>query len=75
MFAYCVVSALVFSLLILVPKTPRYLMLNGNKSGAGVVLVNLGAPEETEQEKVEICAALATHHSGKLFSFGAFLIL
>jgi SP family xylose:H+ symportor-like MFS transporter len=68
-------AALFLLLLLLVPETPRFLMLKGNESGARAVLSKLVTPEEREQELSEIRASLSEHHSGKLFSFGATLVL
>src|SRR5271166_6196726 len=67
-------AALFLLLLLLVPETPRFLMLKGNESGARAVLSKLVTPEEREQELSEIRASLSEHHSGKLFSYGALLI-
>jgi MFS transporter, SP family, xylose:H+ symportor len=68
-------AALFLLLLFFVPETPRFLMLKGNESGARAVLSKLVTPEEREQELSEIRASLSEHHSGKLFSYGALLIL
>ena len=67
-------AALFLLLLLLVPETPRFLMLKGDESGARKVLSKLVTPEERESELSEIRASLAEHHSGNLFSFGALLI-
>jgi SP family xylose:H+ symportor-like MFS transporter len=67
-------AALFLLLLLVVPETPRFLMLKGNESGARAVLSKLVTPEEREQELSEIRASLSEHHSGKLFSYGALLI-
>jgi len=61
-------------LLLLVPETPRYLMLKGDEPGARAVLAKIGTAEEGEAELAEIRASLAEHHSGRLFSFGAMLV-
>ncbi len=68
-------AGLFLLLLFFVPETPRYLMLKGNESGARAVLAKLVTPEEAEKEFSEIRASLKVHHSGKLFSFGALLIV
>jgi MFS transporter, SP family, xylose:H+ symportor len=68
-------AALFLILLLLVPETPRYLMLKGNEPAARAVLSKLVTPQEREQELSEIRASLSEHHSGKLFSFGASLIM
>jgi SP family xylose:H+ symportor-like MFS transporter len=67
-------AALFLLLLLLVPETPRFLMLKGDESGARKVLSKLVTPEERESELDEIRASLSEHHSGKLLSFGALLI-
>jgi len=67
-------AALFLLLLLLVPETPRFLMLKGDESGARKVLSKLVTPEERESELSEIRASLSEHHSGDLFSFGALLI-
>jgi SP family xylose:H+ symportor-like MFS transporter len=61
-------------LLLLVPETPRYLMLKGNEPGARAVLAKIGTAEEGEAEIAEIRASLSEHHSGRLFSFGGKLV-
>jgi len=68
-------AVLFLILLFLVPETPRFLMLKGNERGARAVLARLVTKEESEQEISEIRASLSEHHSGKLFSFGALVIL
>jgi SP family xylose:H+ symportor-like MFS transporter len=67
-------AAMFLLLLLLVPETPRFLMLKGDESGARKVLSKLVTPEERESELDEIRASLSEHHSGKLLSFGALLI-
>ncbi len=67
-------AALFLMLLLLVPETPRFLMLKGDEDGARAVLSKLVTPEEREQELSEIRASLSEHHSGKLFSFGVLLV-
>lgn len=67
-------AGLFLLLLILVPETPRYLMLKGDESGARAVLDKLVTKEESERELSEIRASLSEHHSGKMFSFGALVI-
>ena len=67
-------AGLFLVLLLLVPETPRFLMLKGNESAARAVLTKLVTPEEREQELSEIRASLSEHHSGKMFSYGALLI-
>jgi SP family xylose:H+ symportor-like MFS transporter len=68
-------AGLFLLLLLLVPETPRYLMLKGNEPGARAVLAKLVTPEEAEKEFAEIRRSLQVHHSGKLLSFGMGLIL
>jgi SP family xylose:H+ symportor-like MFS transporter len=67
-------AGLFLILLFLVPETPRYLMLKGNESAARTVLARLVTKEEGEKEISEIRASLSEHHSGKMFSFGVFVI-
>jgi SP family xylose:H+ symportor-like MFS transporter len=67
-------AGLFLLLLIIVPETPRYLMLKGDESGARAVLDKLVTKEESEKELSEIRASLSEHHSGKMFSFGALVI-
>jgi MFS transporter, SP family, xylose:H+ symportor len=67
-------AGLFLLLLIIVPETPRYLMLKGDESGARAVLDKLVTKEESEKELAEIRASLSEHHSGKMFSFGALVI-
>jgi len=68
-------AGLFLLLLIVVPETPRYLMLKGNESAARAVLAKLVSKEDAEREISEIRASLSEHHSGKLFSFGPLLIV
>jgi len=68
-------AGLFLLLLLLVPETPRYLMLKGNEPGARAVLAKLVTPEEAEKEFAEIRRSLQVHHSGKLLSFGMGLII
>jgi SP family xylose:H+ symportor-like MFS transporter len=68
-------SALFLGLLFLVPETPRYLMLKGREGDARAVLSRLVNPEEGEREIAEIRESLGEHHSGKLFSFGALVVV
>jgi SP family xylose:H+ symportor-like MFS transporter len=68
-------AGLFLLLLLLVPETPRFLMMKGRESDARAVLTKLVTPEEREKELSEIRASFAQHHSGKLLSFGAPLIL
>jgi len=68
-------AALFLVLLLLVPETPRYLMLKGDEPAARSVLMKLVTPEECEQELSDIRVSLGQHHSGKLFSFGAMVVL
>jgi len=68
-------AGLFLLLLFLVPETPRYLMLNGNESGARAVLAKLVTKEEGDRELAEIRASLSQHHSGKMLSFGGLVIV
>src|SRR5579871_3564401 len=67
-------AGLFLLLLFFVPETPRYLMLKGDEKSARAVLAKLVTAEEGEKEISEIRASLSEHHSGKLFSFGMFVI-
>ncbi len=67
-------AGLFLLLLLMVPETPRYLMLKGKEGAARAVLGKLVTREECEKEISEIRASLSEHHSGKLFSFGVLLI-
>jgi len=76
MFLSGAIPAILFLLLLFfVPETPRFLMLKGNENGAREVLAKLVTAEEGEKELSEIRASLSEHHSGKLFSFGALLVV
>jgi SP family xylose:H+ symportor-like MFS transporter len=76
MFLSGAIPAILFLLLLFfVPETPRFLMLKGDEKGARAVLAKLVTPEEGEKELAEIRASLSEHHSGKMFSFGALLIV
>jgi SP family xylose:H+ symportor-like MFS transporter len=68
-------SALFLGLLFFVPETPRYLMLKGREKEAREVLLRLATPEEATSELTEIRASLSEHHSGKLLSFGAQVVI
>ncbi len=68
-------AVLFLVLLFLVPETPRFLMLKGDEAGARAVLAKLVTPEEGAKELSEIRASLSEHHSGKLFSFGAMVVI
>jgi MFS transporter, SP family, xylose:H+ symportor len=76
MFASGAVPSVIFLfLLLLVPETPRYLMLKGREGEARDVLSRLVTPEEGEREIAEIRESLAQHHSGGLLSFGGGIII
>jgi SP family xylose:H+ symportor-like MFS transporter len=76
MFLSGAIPAILFLLLLFfVPETPRFLMLKGDEKGARAVLAKLVTKEEGEKELSEIRASLSEHHSGKMFSFGATLIV
>ena len=68
-------AALFLILLFFVPETPRYLMMKGNESAAHKVLTKLVPAEEREQELKEIRESLHQKSSGKLFSFGAMVVI
>lgn len=76
MFLSGAVPASIFLLLLLfVPETPRYLMMKGREAEARAVLVRLGSEQECDQELAAIRASLTRPQSGRLLSFGAWLIL
>jgi MFS transporter, SP family, xylose:H+ symportor len=76
MFLSGAIPAILFLLLLFfVPETPRFLMLKGDEKGARAVLDKLVTQEEAEKELAEIRASLSEHHSGKMFSFGATLVV
>ena len=76
MFLSGAIPAILFLLLLFfVPETPRFLMLKGDEKGARAVLAKLVTKEEGEKELSEIRASLSEHHSGKMFSFGATLVV
>jgi SP family xylose:H+ symportor-like MFS transporter len=76
MFLSGAIPAILFLLLLFfVPETPRFLMLKGDEKGARAVLAKLVTKEEGEKELAEIRASLSEHHSGKMFSFGATLVV
>lgn len=68
-------ASLFLVLLLLVPETPRFMMMKGNEDGARKVLAKMLGPEEREKVLDEIRVSLSQHHSGKLFSFGVSLVL
>ena len=67
-------AALFLLLLLLVPETPRFLMMKGNESAARAVLTKLVTQKECEMELAEIRASFSAHHSGNLLSYGSLLI-
>ena len=76
MFLSGAIPAILFLLLLFfVPETPRFLMLKGDEKGARAVLDKLVTKEDAERELSEIRASLSEHHSGKMFSFGAKLVV
>jgi SP family xylose:H+ symportor-like MFS transporter len=76
MFASGAVPAAIFLILLFfVPETPRYLMLRSREDEARAVLDRLVEPSEAQVEIGEIRESLAHHHSGRLFSFGVFVLL
>jgi MFS transporter, SP family, xylose:H+ symportor len=76
MFLSGAIPAILFLLLLFfVPETPRFLMLKGDEKGARAVLDKLVTKEEADKELAEIRASLSENHSGKMFSFGAALVV
>ncbi len=61
-------------LLLFVPESPRYLALKGNDSKALEILSKVNGIRKGEEILREIKGTLV-HHSGKLFSYGAVVIL
>lgn len=61
-------------LLLFVPESPRYLALKGNDSKALEILSKVNGISKGEEILREIKGTLV-HHSGKLFSYGAVVIL
>lgn len=75
MFASEIVPAIFFLLLLFfVPDTPRSLMLQSKENEAFTVLEKLNGKEEANKILVDIKNSL-TDHSGKLFSYGAAVII
>ena len=68
-------AVLFLVLLLIVPETPRYLMLKGNEEGARAVLSRMVTAQECEQELSEIRASFREQNTGGLFSFGVMLLL
>jgi len=75
MLASCAIPAALFFLAtFMMPDTPRWYMLKGKEEKARKLLTELDSEDEANTAMVEIKASL-TQHSGKLFSFGAGVIL
>ena len=66
-------AALFLMLLLIVPETPRWLVMKGQKEKAHAVLLRLSNEEEARTVLGEIEASL-THTSGKLFAFGGLIL-
>jgi MFS transporter, SP family, xylose:H+ symportor len=75
MFASETIPAVLFLIfLFFVPKTPRYLAMQGDEEGALKILSKLSGIERAKTQLIEIRNSFS-HHSGKLFSYGILVIL
>lgn len=75
MLASCAIPAALFFLAaFMMPDTPRWYVIKGHEDKARKVLLTLNDEKATEETITEIRGSL-TEHSGKLFSFGAGVIL
>ncbi len=75
MLASCGIPAgLFFLAAFLMPDTPRWYLMKGHEDKARKLLTSLDGEAEAEATIVEIKGSL-TQHSGKLFSFGAGVIV
>lgn len=75
MLASCAIPAALFFLAaFFMPDTPRWYMLKGREDKAKALLVSLDGAEEAQVTMAEIKGSL-NQHSGKLFSFGAAVIV
>jgi MFS transporter, SP family, xylose:H+ symportor len=76
MLASCAIPAgLFFLAAFLMPDTPRWYVIKGYEDKAREVLLKLNDEAATEQTISEIRETLNQQHSGKLFSFGAGVIV
>ena len=67
-------AALFLLLLLLVPETPRWLVMKGRKEQAHGVLLRLSNEIEARQVLTDIEGSLS-HTSGKLFAFGGLVVV
>ncbi|MBW8733332.1 MAG: sugar porter family MFS transporter, partial [Asticcacaulis sp.] len=75
MLASCAIPAgLFFLAAFLMPDTPRWYVMKGHEDKAMKLLTSLDGPEDAKATMAEIKDSL-TAHSGKLFSFGAGVIV
>jgi len=75
MFASEIIPALLFfGLLFSIPESPRWLMLKNLPEKAKKVLVRINGEVKGENELIEIEKSISGRTSGKLFSFGIFII-
>ena len=75
MLASCAIPAgLFFLAAFMMPDTPRWYVIKGHEDKARKVLLTLNDAQATEETITEIKGTL-TEHSGKLFSFGAGVII
>jgi MFS transporter, SP family, xylose:H+ symportor len=74
MLASCAVPAALFLLLLLiVPETPRWLVMKGHKDKAHAVLLRLSNEDDARTVLNEIEQSLS-HTSGRLFAFGGVVV-
>ncbi len=66
-------AGLFLLLLLVVPETPRWLVMKGHKDKAREVLMRLSSEDEARVVLTEIESSLS-HTSGKLFAFGGLVV-
>ena len=66
-------AGLFLLLLLVVPETPRWLVMKGHKDKARAVLMRLSSEDEARVVLTEIESSLS-HTSGKLFAFGGLVV-
>ncbi|HVY79390.1 MAG TPA: D-xylose transporter XylE [Steroidobacteraceae bacterium] len=66
-------AGLFLLLLLVVPETPRWLVMRGHNEKAQAVLRRLSSEDEARQVLTEIQSSL-DHKSGKLFAFGGLVV-
>jgi len=76
MFASETIPALLFlGLLFIVPKSPRWLVLNGQADKAIYILEKINGKERALQILNDIKSTVTTQKSGRIFSFGVVVIV